>query len=324
MLKYKKIDSKISKIIIITFAFIFLLVLTTPVSSASIIEPQSNQKIVYKAVSLEETDNGKQLIIEIWVNNLNFKGMDIRLQYDYSILKTSNIETNEIIDVNEESGIPSCFEFTNEFGNYLDYFAMESSQGEYRGVLSILGDDERTGSNQYLVQDENIGDYVSITGSVLLARLSFNAGEANSEQITPQTLALKQATTSPKTGIKVNINGEDSYENQSLFEFTLALESNNAYLSNIESDSFTIDNFNKETFDYEVQLDNDEDIINITPIPEDENATITYNNQIIENQTPFKVELNPIGEDSNVRIVVTAEDGKTQNTYNIIIKRRRR
>lgn len=320
--KRLKIVIKLTMILVSTI----ILILNTNISNtyAATVEPQDDQKIEYRAVSLEETDNGKQLVIELWIKNINFKGMDIRLNYDSTILKPSNINSNEIIDVNEELGIPSCFEFTNEFGNYLDYFAMESTEGEYRGILSLLGEEERKGTNEYLVQDENIGDYVSITGEVLLGRLSFNAGEANSEQITTQTLSLKQAVTSPKTGIKVNINGEDSYENQKLFEFTLSLESNNAYLSNIESDSFALDNFNKETFNYEVDITEDNDVINVTPTLEDEKATMTYNGEPIENNMPFEVTLNPLGESTQIDIVVTAEDGKTQNIYTVTIKRPRR
>ena len=193
-------------------------------SKAVTLEPEINQKVEYRATELKDTDNGKQLIIEIWVHNLNFKGMDLRLEYDENILKPSNISTNEIIDVNEEVTIPSCFEFENGFGGYLDYFAMEMANNEYRGILSMLGADDRTSTNEYLVEDENIGDYVSIKEKVLLATLSFNAGDSTIEDFTTQSLRLKEASTSPKTGIKVNINGENSYEAQSLFEFTLDLE----------------------------------------------------------------------------------------------------
>ena len=209
-----------SLIVLITSTFI----INVNYSKAATIEPQENQKVEYRAVELKETDNGKQLIVEIWIHNLNFKGMDLRLEYDENILQPSNISTNEIIDVNEADAIPSCFEFANGFGGYLDYFAMEIADNEYRGILSMVGADDRTGTNQYLVEDDNIGDYVSIAGDVQLATLSFNAGDSEIEDFTTNSLHLKKASTSPQTGIKVNVNGEDSYEAQSLYEFTLQLE----------------------------------------------------------------------------------------------------
>ncbi len=210
----------IAIIVFLTSAFI----LNVNYSKAATLEPQENQKVEYRATELNKTDNGNQLIIEIWIHNLNFKGMDLRLEYDENILKPSNLSTNEIIDVNSELTIPSCFEFTNGFGGYLDYFAMEMSDNEYRGILSMVGKDDRTGTNEYLVEDDDIGDYVSINGDVLLAKLSFNVGDSTRENISTQSLRLKEASTSPQTGIKVNVNGTDSYEAQKLFEFTLDLE----------------------------------------------------------------------------------------------------
>lgn len=200
------------------------LILNVNYSKAATIEPQENQKVEYRATELNKTDNGNQLIIEIWLHNLNFKGMDLRLEYDENILKPSKLSTNEIIDVNSELTIPSCFEFANGFGGYLDYFAMEMTDNEYRGILSMVGKGDRTGTNEYLIEDDDIGDYVSINGDVLLAKLSFNVGDSTKEDITTQSLKLKEASTSPQTGIKVNVNGTDSYEAQKLFEFTLDLE----------------------------------------------------------------------------------------------------
>ena len=321
MYNYKKILNKLKKIlIIIIICTIFVLIFNFNCAKAVTLEPTLDQKIEYRSVSLEKKENGNQLIIEVWIHKLNFKGIDLRLEYDPQKWQTSNIETNEVIDVNSELGVPRCFEFANNFEGYLDYFVMGLEEGEYRGVLSILGEDERTQTNEYLVQDEENGDYVSVSDSVLLGRLSFNVGELTSQDITSEELKLKPATTSPTTGVKVSIDGKNSYESESLFEFTLSLASNNAYLTNIESDSFTIDNFDKNNFNYEIKLEEVKDKINITPILEDERAIITYNDKQIENKQPFEVILNPVGEDTIVQIVVTSEDKSVTNTYNIVIK----
>ena len=321
MYKYNKVLNKLKKIQIITIiCTIFALIFNFNCAKAITLEPTPDQKIEYRAVSLEKKENGNQLIIEVWIHELNFKGIDLRLEYDPQKLQTSNIATNEVIDVNSELSLPRCFEFANDFDGYLDYFVMSLEEGEYRGVLSILGEDERTKTNEYLVQDEQRGDYVSISDTVLLGRLSFNVGELTSQDITSETLKLKPATTSPTTGVKVSIDGENSYEAESLFEFTLSLASNNAYLTSIESDSFTIDNFDKNNFNYEIKIGDVKDKITITPTLENEKATITYNAGQIENKMPFEVTLNPVGEDTIVQIIVISEDKSVTNTYTIVIK----
>ena len=197
--KSKKVSINIKRFSIIIINLIVLItstfIINVNYSKAATIEPGANQKVEYRAVELKDTDNGKQLIVEIWIHNLNFKGMDLRLEYDENIVQPSNISTNEIIDVNEALTIPSCFEFANDFGGYLDYFAMETENNEYRSILSMVGTNDRTGTNEYLVEDDNIGDYVSITGEVMLARLSFNAGDSTIEDFTTNSLHLKEAYT---------------------------------------------------------------------------------------------------------------------------------
>lgn len=216
--------------------------------------------------------------------------------------------------------MPTYFEFSNEFGNYLELFGMSSIDGEFRTVLSMLGEADRTGTNAYLVEDDDIGDYVGVQDQVLLGRISFQVlGE---EEITDKAFQLKEGN-SPKTGIKVNINGVDSYEAPSLFQFVLDLASDNAYLTNIEMDKATIENYDKTIFNYIVTLEEDTDILEVTPTKEDEKAVITIGGNEVESGKPYPIELNPIGEETEIEILVTAEDGVTQNTYKILVQRTR-
>ncbi len=288
---------------------------------AQVVQPTPDQKVEYRAVECEEKNGNKQLIIEVWIKKLNFKVIDLKLEYDPNLLMPSDLGSNQIVDINEQDDMPTYFEFSNEFGNYLELFGMSSTQGEFRTVLSMLGEEDRRGTNSYLIEDNDIGDYVSVPEQVLLGKISFQV--VGEDEITDKAFQLKEGN-SPKTGIKVNINGVDSYEAKSLFQFTLALASDNAYLSNIEMDKATIENFNKTIFNYIVSLDEDTDILEVTPTKEDEKATITIEGNEVESGVPYPIELNPIGEETQIDILVTAEDGVTQNTYTILVQRTRR
>lgn len=323
MIRQNNRTKRITMILIVIVLTIVLLGLNTVISKvkAQVVQPTPDQKVEYRAVECEEKNGSKQLVIEVWIKKLNFKVIDLKLEYDPNLLMPSDLGSNQIVDINEQDDMPTYFEFSNEFGNYLELFGMSSTAGEFRTVLSMLGEEDRTGTNSYLIEDNDIGDYVSVPEQVLLGRISFQV--VGDEEITDKAFQLKEGN-SPKTGIKVNINGVDSYEAKSLFQFTLNLASDNAYLINIEMDKATIENFDKTIFNYIVSLDEDTDILELMPTKEDEKATITIGGEEVESGEPYSIELNPIGEETKIDILVTAEDGVTQNTYTVLVQRTRR
>ena len=323
MIRQNNRTKRITMILIVIVLTIVLLGLNTVISKvkAQVVQPTPDQKVEYRAVECEEKNGSKQLVIEVWIKKLNFKVIDLKLEYDPNLLITSDLGSNQIVDINEQDDMPTYFEFSNEFGNYLELFGMSSTAGEFRTVLSMLGEEDRTGTNSYLIEDNEIGDYVSVPEQLLLGRISFQV--VGDEAITDKAFQLKEGN-SPKTGIKVNINGVDSYEAKSLFQFTLNLASDNAYLINIEMDKATIENFDKTIFNYIVSLDEDTDILELMPTKEDEKATITIGGEEVESGEPYSIELNPIGEETKIDILVTAEDGVTQNTYTVLVQRTRR
>ena len=339
-----KIIKTIFKIVILV---IFILMCSNFISysQATTIIPTEDQQIEFKATQIKEINDTKQLLVEVWIKNLDFKGFDLRLQYDSNLLATSDVKTNQQIDVNESIDTPSCFEFANNFGNYMDLLAIEMTPGELRTIFSLIGIDQMTQTDEYLKNDEKIGNYISITGEVLLGTFSFKLGEG---QLTQDTIRLKQASTSPTTGIKVNINGTDNYEDPSLFLFTLKVASDNANLADIKTNLIEVSNFDKDTLEYRLNLMEDASSIVITPIPEDEKANILVNGQPLENngqtdnsgqtdgnnQTDddqeggqqeeifpsIEVSLNALSEeDTTITILVTAEDGVTTKEYKLII-----
>ena len=136
-------------LIIIAIAMVTIVSMPIEKTYASTLEPTSDQKIEYRAISQEIVNGKKQLIIEVRIRKLNFKGIDLRLQYNTDLLTPSDIETNTAIDVNDADDIPSNFKYVNGFEKYMDMLEIEGTQGELRMVYSILGEDERTGTNEY-------------------------------------------------------------------------------------------------------------------------------------------------------------------------------
>ena len=95
-----------------------------------------------------------------------------------------------------------------------------------------------------------------------------------------------------------------------------------------------IENFDKETYEYEITLNEYKEYINLKPTPEHEKATIkakvpkkqedgsiTYEEKELADGI-IEVKLNELGEeDTKIEIIVTAENGQATNTYTVKVHR---
>ena len=162
---------------------------------------------------------------------------------------------------------------------------------------------------------------------------------------------------SPNTGIKIDYTAQESYQAQSTFRFTDATASKDASLKDLIVSSGTKDGeeptykeyeltptFDKGVKEYEITLLEYVDKMNITAIQNNEKATmkikhpkrnedgnivyetdgttIVYEEKELLNNTEYMITLNELGkEDTNITILITAEDGKTTDEYKIKIKR---
>lgn len=172
--------------------------------------------------------------------------------------------------------------------------------------------------------------------------------------------SLKEDELVPTTGIKINLNVKDSIENKSAFRFVDATASKNANLDNLIVSSGTADEenpdnstykeyelnpkFDKDTLNYELELLENIDELNLKSIlsdtkssmklkkpKRDENGnlvyesdgvTVEYEELDIQNNVSTTVKLNELGKgDTNLTITVTAEDGKTEKKYTLVVKR---
>lgn len=157
-----------------------------------------------------------------------------------------------------------------------------------------------------------------------------------------------------ETGIEINIDGiekKNYYKAPSTFRFEDNTASKDADLSSLILSSGVIDTeneenstykeyeltptFNMKTLNYELTLLEYIDTMDITVTPNDTKSTmkikvprkdeennLIYEEKDISPNTPFEITLNKLGEpDTVVTVIVTAEDGKTINEYEIVIKR---
>ena len=263
----------------------------------------------------------------------------------------SNLTTNESTDDETE-----YFKFEDEFSSALECFSIPYTKADnlIRWAISF---DPPTDESEHIINDENGKKIVTTTGGVCIAKVSF---KVLSDDFDMSGFALQEDTSSPKTGIKINLDITNAYENQSTFRFTDATASKNANLSNLIVSSGQVDeldpskstykeyeiipSFDKATLSYQMELLEYLDEIDIKPVLDDakstikikvpkrsedgnleydtDGVTIIYEEKEIENDVAVSVTLNKLGEpDTHITIIVTAEDNKTTKSYDLIIKR---
>ena len=209
-----------------------------------------------------------------------------------------------------------------------DWLSYAAKSGSSWAVVSFLYDD-LTPSNKCIDGETFCGSYniklkfkalKETTTEIILGEIAATASdmyEDNELEITGTSNSSKKITINKKetTNNKVdrpnNDNKEDKKENnnEEQQEITPVAKSSNRYLEKLEIEGYEID-FNKYTNDYEIIIkeDKQDEKLNITAVPEHEQAKVTI-----------------IGADNfskynnKVEIVVVSENGM-KNTYTIKIK----
>lgn len=230
--------------------------------------------------------------------------------------------------------------------------------GEGDGVRGIFSFNPPVTESEHIIYKDDIGYVVNTDGGVLLGKMSF---QMTADVFDTSWFQLVESTeSSPTTGIKINIDGTNNYQAQSTFRFTDQTASKDADLTNIVLSTGEVDeenpenstykkyaltpSFDKDTLDYELELLEDIDSMNLTVTSADKNAsmkvkvpkrdennklvydtdgtTIIYEEKEIQSDIPLEITLNKLGEpDTKITIIVTAEDRTTTKQYNVTIKR---
>ena len=94
--------------------------------------PTENQYLELRAVDVVDVGDTKQVIMQLWAHNLQFKGFQVRFSYDHEKLQPSNMDTNEVT-LNSDY----FFRFESEFQGVLDFFTMPIQNDTIEGILSL-------------------------------------------------------------------------------------------------------------------------------------------------------------------------------------------
>lgn len=339
---------KLLILIVIPIIIICACLIVSPVKAATL-QPQDTQYLEMRAVEIKEVEEeGKQLIFELWAHDIDFKGFDVRFAYDSSNYQPSNITTNEPTDDETE-----YFAFETEFQGNLEMFTLPYA-GTTDAIRAVVSFDPPVEDSAH-IQDETV---ISSGTDVLLGKMSFKM-LTDTFDLTGFYL-IEDTNSSPKTGIKINIDVTDCYEAQSTFRFTDKTASKDATLKNIiistgiedpdDPDNSTYKKydltpiFDKDTKEYTLEIKEYIDKMNIKAEQTDPNSTmkikvpkrdengdlvyesdgktIVYEEKDLLNNEETEFILNELGEeDTIIEIIVTAQDGKTSETYKVTIHR---
>lgn len=318
----------------------------------SILTPSDDQYFELRATNIKEvTGQNKQVIMELWGYNIEFKGLEVRFSYDGTKFTPSNIETN--VTTTDET---EYFKFEDEFSSSLELFDVGYT-GDGDGFRWVTSFNPPVTESEHIVEKDGIGKVIVTTDGVLLGKMSF---QMTADEFDISGFQLVGGSTTPTTGVKVNLDGTNSYQATSTFRFIDKTASKDATLSNIIISSGEVDEldptnstykehpltptFAKEKLNYEVELLEYIDTMKIKATTSDSKATmklkvpkrdadnnleyetdgttIIYEEKDIQSDTPLEFTLNKLGEpDTIITVIVTAEDGKTINNYQITIKR---
>lgn len=342
---------KVSKKIIATIINLIILCIcfcNVSIAESKLVEPTENQFLELRAVKVTNIEGkDKQVIFELWAHEIEFKGFDVRFSYDGTHFAPSNITTNDYTDDETE-----FFKFESEFSDCLELFTVPYTGTSTGGMRAVVSFNPPISESEHIKNKENVGMIVDSFGSVLLGTLSFRT---TLDKFDISSFKLETSdTTSPKTGIKIIIDGSTYYENQSTFRFTDKSASRNADLSNIKLSNGNEDDenykeyalnpsFDKNTLEYttelleyvdkvnlEVTKDDEKSSIVIKQPKHDENGNLVFEDDgstIVYEETSLddlknEIVLNKLGEpDTVIELKVTAEDEVTTKTYKITIHR---
>lgn len=271
------------------------------------------------------------------------------------------------------------FEFEDEFKNNVDMFVMPNKISEvldYNIIKTTVAFTPPELESSHIIQKENYGMVISSNESVLLGKMSFQITTTDEFDINWFHIEENE-NEEPHSGLKINLDAEECITEKTAFKFKDETASKDATLNNLivsrEVESGPVEEgeelnppitkvyeltpvFNPETLEYEITLLEEIDTLDITAIPNHENATmlikvpkrdeegklvyevnegegdpgeveeplknLVYEEKELLANTKTNITLNELGKEATkVTIKVTAEDGKTINEYVLAIKR---
>ena len=169
MLKTRKKHKAMLLIIILTMMIpIVGISIYSHADTTKILTPNENQYLELKATSILEKENGKkQLIMELWGHNLEFKGFSFRFSYDGEKYKLSDVTTNEVTNNCEK-----YFKFENEFLDVLEFFDIDY-RGLGDGVEAMVSFTPPINTSEHVIEKENVGKLIHTRRFIIIRKIKF-------------------------------------------------------------------------------------------------------------------------------------------------------
>lgn len=123
--------------------------------TTKILTPTENQYLELKATSIiDKEDGNKQLIMELWGHNLEFKGFSFRFSYDSEKYKLSDVTTNELTD-----DCMKYFKFEDEFIETLEFFDV-TYKGLGSGLEAVVSFLPPIETSEHIIDKEDVGKLI--------------------------------------------------------------------------------------------------------------------------------------------------------------------
>ena len=166
--KRKKHKAMLLAIILTMMILIVGISIYSHADTTKILTPNENQYLELKATSILEKENGeKQLIMELWGHNLEFKGFSFRFSYDGEKYKLSDVTTNEVTNNCEK-----YFKFENEFLDVLEFFDIDY-RGLGDGVEAVISFTPPTNTSEHIIEKENVGKLIHTRRFIIIRKIKF-------------------------------------------------------------------------------------------------------------------------------------------------------
>lgn len=169
MLKTRKKHKAMLLAIILTMMILIVgISIYSHADTTKILTPNENQYLELKATSiLEKEDGKKQLIMELWGHNLEFKGFSFRFSYDSEKYKLSDVTTNEVTNNCEK-----YFKFENEFLDVLEFFDIDY-RGLGDGVEAMVSFTPPINTSEHVIEKENVGKLIHTRRFIIIRKIKF-------------------------------------------------------------------------------------------------------------------------------------------------------
>lgn len=324
------------------------------------IDPEDNQYFELRATNIDEKNGYRQVTMELRGHNIEFNGFIVKFKYDKTKLQTSSLTSNEEADELSDYYAPE-----SEFATSLRMFTYDENDinlGDNVGVIhwGFLLTNPIQPSKHVIAREDGINvvrtyeldeEGNKINGDVQLGTMSFKMSPNAVWGDLKDDLGFELVPCenhSPRTGIKINIDGISNYEAQSTFRFTDATASKDADLLNIVVSSeqeneenpessiqkiYDLDpEFKKEIYKYKVTLYDYLDTIDITATLSDKDnatmkiktpkhddkgnlvyddsggTTIIYEEENLTHGVPFGVTLNKLGDPDTIITIIVTAE----------------